>query len=82
MFVTNPKEGWAVIYYGFRVSSEFLSSAEPMSGNEFIEKALRARRSLEKALEDMQAKYEREPSPELKKMIRNLELEIERHNNS
>ena len=53
-----------------------------MSFMDFIEKALRQRRSLEKALEDVRAKNAREPSPELEKMIRDLEVEIARRRNS
>ena len=44
--------------------------------DDFIAKALAERRSLEKALKDLRAKYERRPSPDLAEMIRQLELEI------
>ena len=33
-------------------------------------------RSMEKALADLVAKYEKQPSPELARMIRQLEIEI------
>jgi hypothetical protein len=44
--------------------------------DDFIAKALAERRSLEKALKDLRAKYERRPSPDLAEMIRQLELEV------
>ena len=41
-----------------------------------IELALDKRRSLEEARTDLAAKFDREPSPELARMIWQLELEI------
>jgi hypothetical protein len=43
----------------------------------YIEKALKQRRSLDTALADLLAKYQREPSPELARMIALLRAEIE-----
>jgi hypothetical protein len=43
----------------------------------FIEKALSQRRSLEQALADLVAKQQREPSPELARMVELLRAEIE-----
>jgi hypothetical protein len=43
----------------------------------FIEKTLNDRRTLEKALADLLAKYQREPSPQLARMIELLRAEIE-----
>jgi hypothetical protein len=44
--------------------------------NDFLAKALAERRSLEEALRDLRAKYERQPSPDLAEMTRQLESEI------
>ena len=44
----------------------------------FIEKTLRERRSLQQVLADMIAKYERAPSPELRKSIEGLREELRR----
>ena len=41
----------------------------------FIEAALRARRSMEEALGDLVAKHESHPTPDLARMIRQLEIE-------
>ena len=43
----------------------------------YIEKLLNERRTLEKALADLRAKYQREPRPELVRMIEILRVEIE-----
>ena len=45
--------------------------------NGVIEKLLNERRTLEEALADLLAKYQREPSPELARMIELLRAEIE-----
>ena len=44
--------------------------------DDFLTKALAERRSLEQAVADLRAKYERQPSPDLARMIRELEAEI------
>jgi hypothetical protein len=46
----------------------------------FIENALAERRTLERALADLAAKYKRDQSRELARMIRQLEAEIEARN--
>jgi hypothetical protein len=46
----------------------------------FIENALAERRTLERALADLAAKYKQDPSRELARMIRQLEAEIEARN--
>jgi hypothetical protein len=43
----------------------------------FIEKTLNQRRSLEQALADLVAKQQREPNPELARMVELLRAEIE-----
>jgi hypothetical protein len=43
----------------------------------FVEKTLSQRRSLEKALADLVAKHQREPTPELARTIELLRAEIE-----
>ena len=43
---------------------------------EFFDKSLVERRSLEQALSDLCARYQRRPGPELAEKIRNLETEI------
>ena len=43
----------------------------------YIEKLLEERRTLEEALADLLAKHQREPSPELARMIGLLRAEIE-----
>jgi hypothetical protein len=43
---------------------------------DFLTNALAERRSLEKALADLRAKYKHRPSPDLAEMIRKLEQEI------
>jgi hypothetical protein len=43
---------------------------------EYIDASFRERRSLEKAFADLVAKYEKHPSEELARMIRQLEAEI------
>lgn len=43
---------------------------------EYIDASLRERRSLEQAVADLLAKYEKHPSVELVRMIRQLEAEI------
>lgn len=43
----------------------------------YIEKLLEERRTLEEALADMRARYQREPNPELARMIALLRAEIE-----
>jgi len=45
--------------------------------NGYIEKLLKERRTLEEALADLQAKYQREPSADLARMIALLRAEIE-----
>jgi phage shock protein A len=52
------------------------SGASEGEMDDFIAKALAERRSLEKALKDLRAKYERQPNPDLAEMIRQLEVEI------
>jgi hypothetical protein len=42
-----------------------------------IDHALQSRRSLEQALADLRAKYTREPSPDIERMIKGLESEID-----
>lgn len=42
----------------------------------YIEKALNERRSLDDALADLTASYNRYPTPELARMIKQLEAEI------
>jgi hypothetical protein len=44
--------------------------------DDFLTKALAERRSLEEALTDLRAKYQRQPSPDLARMIRELEAEV------
>ena len=44
--------------------------------NEFFDKALNERRSLQQALADLRAGYQRRPSYELGEMIQNVEAEI------
>jgi hypothetical protein len=44
--------------------------------DDFITRVLAGRRPLKKALKDLRAKYEREPSVSLAEMIRQLEVEI------
>ena len=41
-----------------------------------IEKAINRRRSLESALAELEAKYQRQPSPELARMMEQLKAEI------
>ena len=41
-----------------------------------IEKAINRRRSLESALAELEAKYQRQPSPELARMMEQLRAEI------
>lgn len=50
------------------------------SMDDFLTKALAERRSLEQALADLRSKYERQPNPDLAKMIRELEAEISYRN--
>ena len=42
-----------------------------------IEKAINRRRSLESALAELEAKYQRQPSPELARMMEQLKAEID-----
>ena len=44
--------------------------------SEFFKKALAERRSLEQALSDLRARYQRRPDPELAQKIQDLEAEI------
>jgi hypothetical protein len=41
-----------------------------------IEKTIKQRRSLESALAELEAKYQRQPSPELARMMEQLKAEI------
>jgi hypothetical protein len=41
-----------------------------------LDEAMRERRSIEEALADLRAKYEKQPSRDLARMIRQLEAEI------
>ena len=43
---------------------------------ETIDRGIRERRSIEDACADLRAKYERRPSPDLARMIEQLEAEI------
>jgi hypothetical protein len=52
-----------------------IGSRRKMTG--FIEKTLNQRRSLEQALADLVAKQQREPRPELARMVEQLRAEIE-----
>jgi hypothetical protein len=52
------------------------SANRPFEMDDFITKALAERRSLEEALADLRARYQRRPRPDLAKMIRQFEAEI------
>jgi len=52
------------------------ASAARRSGPDIIGRELRERRSMEQACADLRAKYEKQPTPQLARMIEQLQAEI------